>query len=182
VSAVFAGDGSHRVPWLHPGSMNRRTDPSATGIRRSVATRSTTTRTKNAVRPSPVGRENWLLVGSTGAGARAAANMGLIATAHADDLGPQVRIMMGNTRLPPRTGTPFSRLSSRTGSRRADPRLVIPKDVAGGRRCRNSVGDLSLTSQLGSVGATTSDRLGRRSLWVRGPQRGRSTCLPGRSG
>lgn len=55
---------------------------------------------ENAIRPIALGRKNWLFVGSTRAGPRAAAIMSLIATAKANGLCPHAWLTDVLTRLP----------------------------------------------------------------------------------
>jgi transposase len=55
---------------------------------------------ENAIRPLALGRKNWLFVGSTRAGARAAAIMSLIATAKANGHEPHAWLTDVLTRLP----------------------------------------------------------------------------------
>ncbi|WP_082190123.1 IS66 family transposase [Frateuria defendens] len=55
---------------------------------------------ENAIRPIAVGRKNWLFAGSETAGKRAAAIMGLLATAKANGLEPHAWLVDVLTRLP----------------------------------------------------------------------------------
>jgi hypothetical protein len=55
---------------------------------------------ENAIRPIAVGRKNWLFAGSETAGRRAAAIMGLLATAKANGLEPHAWLVDVLTRLP----------------------------------------------------------------------------------
>jgi hypothetical protein len=55
---------------------------------------------ENAIRPITLGRKNWLFIGGTNAGPRAAAIMSLVATAKANGLCPQAWLTDVLTRLP----------------------------------------------------------------------------------
>jgi transposase len=55
---------------------------------------------ENAIRPITLGRKNWLFIGGTKAGPRAAAIMSLLATAKANGLCPQAWLTDVLTRLP----------------------------------------------------------------------------------
>jgi len=55
---------------------------------------------ENAIRPITLGRKNWLFIGATRAGARAAAIMSLLATAKANGLCPHAWMSDGLARLP----------------------------------------------------------------------------------
>jgi transposase len=55
---------------------------------------------ENAIRPTTLGRKNWLFIGGTHAGPRAAAIMSLVATAKANGLCPQAWLTDVLTRLP----------------------------------------------------------------------------------
>jgi transposase len=55
---------------------------------------------ENAIRPITLGRKNWLFIGGTNAGPRAAAIMSLLATAKANGLCPQAWLIDVLTRLP----------------------------------------------------------------------------------
>ena len=55
---------------------------------------------ENAIRPIAIGRKNWLFAGSETAGRRAAAIMGLIATAKANGIEPHAWLTDTLTRLP----------------------------------------------------------------------------------
>lgn len=55
---------------------------------------------ENAIRPITLGRKNWLFIGGTNAGSRAAAIMSLVATAKANGLCPQAWLTDVLTRLP----------------------------------------------------------------------------------
>ena len=55
---------------------------------------------ENAIRPIALGRKNWMFVGAERAGHRAAAIMGLLATAKANGLEPQAWLTDVLTRLP----------------------------------------------------------------------------------
>jgi transposase len=55
---------------------------------------------ENAIRPITLGRKNWLFIGGTNAGPRAAAIMSLVATAKANGLCPQSWLTDVLTRLP----------------------------------------------------------------------------------
>ncbi len=55
---------------------------------------------ENAIRPITLGRKNWLFIGGTKAGPRAAAIMSLVATAKANGLCPQAWLTDVLTRLP----------------------------------------------------------------------------------
>lgn len=54
----------------------------------------------SAIRPITLGRKNWLFIGGTNAGPRAAAIMSLVATSKADGLCPQAWLTDALTRLP----------------------------------------------------------------------------------
>jgi len=55
---------------------------------------------ENAIRPITLGRKNWLFIGSTRAGVRAAAIMSLLATAKANGLCPHAWMSDVLARLP----------------------------------------------------------------------------------
>ena len=55
---------------------------------------------ENAIRPIALGRKNWMFVGAERAGQRAAAIMGLLATAKANGLDPHAWLTDVLTRLP----------------------------------------------------------------------------------
>ena len=57
-------------------------------------------RCENAIRPIALGRKNWLFVGAERAGHRAAAIMGLLATAKANGLDPHAWLTDTLDRLP----------------------------------------------------------------------------------
>jgi hypothetical protein len=65
---------------------------------------------ENAIRPIAVGRKNWLFIGATRAGERAAAIMSLIATAKANGLCPHAWLSDVLDRLPTTRNSDIDRL------------------------------------------------------------------------